>query len=230
MRRTLVFVTVGLLAALDVASASASGLDLRLGAFGPNTKSNLFDDVNDLYIRDGERIGKRDWVGFSGGFEYNLQPARNVEVGLHLDAYSRTLNTVYREFERPDGREIAQTLKLTVVPVGVSLRLVPTSRRAKLAPYVAVGADLFVWKYEEVGDFIDFFDPDLPISGDSFVSEGVTGGFHVAGGLRVPLSSDFSVVGEVKYQYAKTKMGDDFRNNEIDLSGVGATLGIHLRF
>lgn len=231
MRRTSVILIAGLLATFDVASAGASGLDLRMGGFWPRTKSNLFDDVADLYIHDGERIGKGDWTGFTGGFEYSIQPARNFEVGFHLDGYSRTLETVYREFDRPGGREIPQTLKLSIVPIGVSLRLVPTSRRARIAPYVAVGADLFYWKYEESGDFIDFFDPDLPISSDAFVSEGVTGGVHVAAGLRIPLNPDFSIVGEAKYQYAqRTNMGDDFRNNEIDLSGVSATVGIHLRF
>jgi hypothetical protein len=221
----------GLLATLDVASAGASGLDLRMGAFWPRTKSNLFDDVSDLYLHNGERIGKGDWTGFAGGFEYNFVPTRNVEVGVHLDGYSRTLDTVYREFDRPGGREIEQTLKLTIVPVGATVRFVPTSRRARIAPYVAVGADLFIWKYEEAGDFIDFFDPDFPISSDAFASEGVTGGFHVAAGVRIPLNPDFSIVGEAKYQYAKrTNMGDDFSNNDIDLSGVSATVGIHLRF
>lgn len=231
MRRTSVIVMAGLMAVFDVASAGASGLDLRVGGFLPRAKSNLFDDVADLYIRDGERIKKEDWAGGLGGFEYSVQPARNVEIGFHLDGYSRTLDTSYREFDRPGGREIEQTLKLSIVPMGVTLRLVPTSRRAKIAPYVAVGADLIYWKYEETGDFIDFFDDDFPISSDAFISEGVTGGFHVAAGLRVPLNPDFSIVGEAKYQYAKrTNMGDDFRNNEIDLSGVSATVGIHLRF
>jgi len=62
------------------------------------------------------------------------------------------------------------------------------------------------------------------------VSEGAAAGFHAAAGLRVPVSHDFSVTGEVRYQQARTRMSDDFGENRLDLSGTSATLGVHLRF
>jgi len=231
VRRAILSLT--LLAGLTAAAspARASGLDLRLGAFVPSANSNLFQDDSDLYF-----VSKGDWAGFSGGAEYNLVVARNVELGFHVDGYSRTVDTSYRDYTWDDGGEIRQSLRFDVVPVGISLRLVPTSRRAKVAPYIAVGPDFFYWKYEEFGDFVDFFDPGRAVISDYFTSDGVAFGAHVAGGLRFYFNRDFALVVEGRYQFAKTDMGGDFDTgdpgdpNRIDLGGTTVTVGLHVRF
>ncbi len=221
--------TLGLLAGLP-ASGLASGIELRFGGFAPRAQSNLFTDDADLYMIGNDDLRKRDWIGGTGGVEFSMRLARNVEMGFHIDGYSRTLDTNYRDYVRENGREIQQTLELNVVPVGVSLRLAPGGRHARLVPYAAAGVDLLFYRYEEYGDFVDFQSQDLDVIPDAFISEGVTPGFHVAGGLRIPVSHDFSITGEVRYQWGKADMEDDFRGNEIDLSGASATLGVHLRF
>ena len=86
------------------------------------------------------------------------------------------------------------------------------------------------YEYKEYGDFVDFFDPDLPVIPDSFRSDGVAWGFHATGGVRVFVNDDFAIVGEARYLVAKDDMDDDFRGNRIDLGGVFATLGVHIRF
>lgn len=207
------------------ASTFASGLELRLGGFGPRGHSDLFDDVNELFA-----VGRRDFRGFTGGIEYSLGLNDHVELGFHLDGYGRTVTSSYRDFEREDGSLIFQDLRMNIVPLGATLRLLPLGRRARVSPYVAAGGDIFFYQYEEQGEFIDFFSEDLEIFPDAFVSEGATGGFHVAAGLRVPVNRDFSVTGEVRYQQARTRMDDDFSQNTLDLSGTSATLGVHLRF
>jgi Outer membrane protein beta-barrel domain len=218
------------------ASVSAGNLTLRGGGFFPSADSNLFNDDTDLYTRVGSGdvdppgIGKSDWKGLTGGIAYFSKISRNVELGISVDGYSRQLDTSYRSYTRPDGSEIEQTLRLRMIPVGVSIRFVPTSRRASVAPYLEFGGDAIAYKYEEFGDFIDFFDDSLPVLSDSFVSEGVGFGFHAAAGLKIPISPDFSLVGEGRFQHAKHQMGDDFRNNEIDLSGWSATVGFNIRF
>ena len=235
MRRALV--VLGLCAAWP-ATSWAGNLTLRGGAFFPRTDSNLFGDASELYTPAASAIGRgdprgldrNDWIGFTGGIEYNARLVRNVELGMSVDGYSRTIDTAYRKYTRPNGSEILQTLKLSIVPLGVSVRLVPAGRRGRLAPYVAVGADVFFYQYEASGDFIDFFDPGQPILPDDFRSDGVAPGFHVAAGLRLPLGRDFSLVGEYRYQWAKHDMDEDFSLNRIDLSGGGATLGFNIRF
>lgn len=224
MRRAAAVVVLGVLMALP-ASARAGGLDLRIGGFQPHADSNLFDDDASLYT-----VRKRNWRGITGGAEFSSRIARNLEIGFNLDGYGKELDTHYRDFVRDDGGEIRQSLKLTIVPVGVTVRLVPTSRRSRIAPYVGAGVDAFFWKYEESGDFVDFNDPELTILADSFRSDGVATGFHVAGGLRLFVSDDVGLTGEVRYTAAKGNMGDDFTGNRIDVGGFGATVGMHFRF
>ena len=218
------------------ASVSAGNLTLRGGAFFPSANSNLFIDDSDLYTRVGSGdaqppgLKNSDWTGFTGGIAYFSKIAHNVELGVSVDGYSRQIDTSYRNYTRPDGSEIFQTLKLRTVPIGLSLRFGPTGRRAKLAPYLEVGGYAIDYQYEEFGDFIDFHDDSLPVISDSFLSNGWAFGFHVAGGLKVPISTDFSIVGEGRYQWAKDQMDEDFHGNEIDLGGWSATVGFNIRF
>jgi len=223
-RTRAIIVGFGLMLAVP-GSTFASGLELRVGGFAPRGHSDLFSDVNELY-----GVRHQDFQGVTGGIEYSFNATDHVELGVHLDGYGRWVDSSYRDFENEDGSPIFQQLRLTVVPLGVSVRFLPAGRRARVSPYVTAGADVFFYKYEEQGDFIDFFTDDLDISSDAFVSEGAAGGFHVAAGLRVPVSPDFSVTGEVRYQQARTRMNDDFSQNRIDLSGVSGTVGVHVRF
>jgi opacity protein-like surface antigen len=230
-------VVLGALALAVPASVSAGGnLTLRGGAFFPSAESSIFFDDSELYTQLGggdvipPGIEKSDWVGFSGGVAYFSKIAPHLELGVSLDYYSRELDTSYRKYTRPDGSEVQQTLRLRTMPIGLSLRIVPTGRRSRVAPYLEIGADAISYKYEEFGDFIDFFDDSLPVVTDSFVSEGFGFGFHVAAGLKIPINPDFSIVGEGRYQHADSQMDDDFSNHRIDLSGWTATVGFNVRF
>lgn len=228
MRRASLVLTLMAMAGMPVVSQAGS-VDIRVGGFLPRADSNLFADDAELYVKDGRTLKTSDWNGVTGGIQFNTAIADNVEIGFSVDGYERTLHTSYRDFIGESGREITQSLKFQVVPVGVQLRFGPTAR-GRLSPYVAAGADLFFYRYEEFGDFIDFEGPGQPIIEDSFISEGVAPGFHVAGGVRVPIGDDFGLTAEGRYQWAKDDMGDDFSGNEIDLTGASVTLGFHIRF
>ncbi len=229
------WVVLGALA-LAVPASAAGNLTLRAGAFFPRAESSIFVDDSLIYTRAGygdaipPGLEKSDWVGFTGGVAYFSKIAPNLELGFSIDGYSREFETSYRNYARPDGSEVRQTLRLRMVPLAVALRIGPTGRRAKVAPYLELGGDAISYKYEEFGDFIDFFDDSLPIETDSFVSEGWGFGFHVAAGLKIPINPDFSIVGEGRYQHAKSQMDDDFSNHKIDLSGWSATVGFNVRF
>lgn len=225
MSRVMAGVLVVGLLAVAPERALASGLELRLGGFAPSADSNLFDDDEELY-----GTTDNDWRGFAGGAEFAFDLGPNIELGLHVDGYSRELATSYVDFVRGNDSEVRQSLKLSVVPVGATVRLLPAGRRATVSPYIGAGIDLVGYKYEEFGEFIDFFDPRQTIYDDAFVDEGTAFGFHVVAGLRVPVNHDVAITGEVRYLRAKADMGDDFGGNRIDLGGVGATLGVHIRF
>ena len=231
-RATAAVLALGLVAA-SPAAGWASGLELRIGGFFPRGESDLFADVNELYSPVGELRGVKpnDFDGVYGGAEYSFNVAEHVEMGISLDGYSNSNSTVYRDFTRPDGSEIHQELKLSMIPLGVSFRFLPLDRRAPIQPYATIGADAIFYQYEEFGDFIDFFSNNLDISSDHFESDGVAFGGHAAVGLRFPLGHDFAITAEGRYQFAQKKhMDDDFNLNQLDLNGASATIGFRVRF
>lgn len=231
MRRARLILTVASLLLAGAGSARAQGLDLRIGAFFPRGEETLFQDDRALYT-----VGKSDFYGVYGGAEYNMVLAHNVELGLSLDGYGQTVDTSYRDYVRPGGDEIRQTLKVRMMPLGATVRIVPTSKRASFAPYIGGGIDAVFYEYEEFGDFIDFFDPGLAVVSDHFRDSGTAFGAHAVAGIRVYLNHDFAIVGEGRYQWAKKDMGEDFAPNQaglvntIDLSGPSFTVGVHIRF
>jgi hypothetical protein len=217
--------------------ALAGGLDLRLGAYFPSADSNLFADISSLYAPNASYgnatpagVEKSNWIGFYGGLEYNQKVAKNIELAVSVDWYGKTLDTYYRDFVRDDGTNIRQSLYLRIVPIRLSVRFGPTSRHARVAPFLVGGIDAMVYHYEEYGDFIDFFAPDQPIIADTFISSGVAFGAHAGGGLRFRVGDDFAIVAEGRYFWSKTNAGDDFSLNEIDLGGFALTAGFHVRF
>ena len=247
-RRAIAVLSLGLLAALP-ATVGASSLELRIGGFFPRTESNLFRDDGQLYAIPGRTcplepdapcLKRSDWQGVYGGAEFSFTPSDHVELGIHLDGYGRRLHTNYRDYTRPGDVEILQSLKLTLVPLGATLRLFPIDRDATVSPYVGVGPDIVFYKYEEFGDLIDFGSPD-PDNPDIFsdqlvVSQGARPGFHVTGGLRVRVGHDFSILGEGRYQWAKATLGGDFGPQpgqdalRLDMSGFSAVVGLSIRF
>jgi opacity protein-like surface antigen len=231
MKRALAVVALVVLAMVP-RPAAASDLDVRIGALFPSADSILFDDNEELYgFGPGFPLEDSDWIGVYGGAEWRFRVAPSLWLGFHLDGYGRTLDTEYLDFERPDGFPIRQSLNLNILPVGASLRWMPRDGRREVSPYVGGGIDAVFYEYEEFGDFIDFFDDDLPVVPDHFQDDGTAFGAHVFVGVRVPVSDDISLLGEARYLWARTDMGEDFGPDlEIDLGGVSATFGISIRF
>jgi hypothetical protein len=242
VRRTILSLILLPLLFVGASRADAGGVDLRIGGFFPRGRDcgvpsnqraeyTLFQDDCDLYF-----VQPSDFDGVYGGIEFNQVLTNYVEVGVSYDYYSRTTDTSYRDYTRPDGGEVQQSLRLRMAPLGLTVRLMPTSKKAKLVPYIGGGIDALFYKYEEYGDFIDFFDPDLAITPDHFVSESTAFGYHALGGFRAYINRDFAIVGEGRYQWGKDDMGEDFAPNEpglvntIDLSGWSFTVGVHVRF
>ena len=245
MRRAAASIILLLALVAAAPSADAQGLDLRVGAFLPRQRDcgvpssvpaeyTLFQDVCELYT-----VGKGAFDGWYGGGEYNHVIGSYLEAAVHFDYHSKTVDSFYRDYERPPslgGGNIYQTVYLRTEPLGLSLRFIPTSKRVKFAPFVGGGIDAVFYQYEEFGDFIDFFDPDLAIHSDHFIGEGTAFGVHALGGFRYYVNRDIAIVGEAKYMWAKDDMDDDFSPNaaglvnRIDLSGWTFTGGVHLRF
>jgi hypothetical protein len=218
------FVTVVAMSLAVPVVAEAGSLGVRVGAFAPRAEGTLFEDDAELYTFE-----KNDLNGVTGGVEFAFDVGRRFEIGLHVDGYGREVHTSYRDFVRDTGREIRQTLKLSSVPTGATLRLLLADRDARFVPWVGGGADAVYWRYEEFGDFVDFESPDLDIYDDSFVSEGVTPGLHASAGAWWRVSDDVAVSADARYLFANADMGQDFRGYDLDLNGFAFTVGVQLR-
>ena len=183
MTRVRAILLVGVALSFTIpASTSASGFELRVGGFAPRGSSDLFDDVDELYAVD-----ESDFRGFTGGIEYSRGSRRSPRGRLpsrrlraHGDQQLRRVRARGRQPDLPGPPlEHRAPRRHAALP--------SRGRRARVSPYLAAGADIFFYKYEEQGDFIDFFTDDLEIATDAFVSDGATPGFHAAAGPARPV-------------------------------------------
>jgi hypothetical protein len=170
----------------------------------------------------------KDFNGPSFGAEYLAPLGEYFEAGGGVAFTFRTVDTIYDDFVRPDGTEIDQQLKLRVMPITATVRVLPLGRRNGIQPYVGGGIGIFTWRYSETGDFIDFSVPGQPIFRDTFAQSGTSVGPVAVFGVRVPFGSG-TFGGEVRWQKAEGDLDErDFLGPKIDLSGFHylATFGI----
>jgi Outer membrane protein beta-barrel domain len=169
-----------------------------------------------------------NYVTFGGEWLYAVSDY--LEVGAGLGYYQRGVPTVYRDFHDADGTEIAQELKLRVVPITATLRFLPIGRRNVVEPYVGAGIGVFNWHYSEVGEFVDF--SDNSIFPARFRADGNAIGPVVLAGLRAPIGDIWAVGGEIRWQRAEGDTSEErgLLGTRIDLGGWTTSFTVHLRF
>jgi len=158
----------------------------------------------------------KDFNGASVGAEWLIPIGDYFEAGAGLGFYRRTVPSVYADFVDNDGTEIEQDLRLRIVPLTATIRVLPLSRKSGVQPYFGVGLGLFNWRYSESGEFVDF--RDNSIFRASYVADGNDVGPVALGGLRFAGDS-FSAGGEIRYQRAEGDLDNRFAGNKIDLGG-----------
>lgn len=218
--------TVSLLNA-DMAFAQQQSLNFSLGLFAvrgedARTDGDALVENRDIYLFD-----FNDFNSASLGAEYLVSFGEFLEGGAGIGFTSRSVDTIYEDFERPDGSEIEQSLKLRVVPITATVRLLPLGRGSAFQPYVGGGIGIYNWRYSETGDFIDFSVPGRPIFRENYTATGTSVGPVAVFGARFPIG-DATIGGEVRYQKAEGDLDErDFLGPKIDLGGFhySATVG-----
>ena len=190
-------------------------------------------DANDVLLEDLQSLAfeVKDFNGPMVNGEWLIGFGDRVELGLGAGFYQRTVPSVYADFVDSDGSEIEQDLKLRIVPVSATVRFLPFGRPGDFQPYVGGGVALLNWEYSEIGEFVDF--SDGAIFRDRYVASGNTVAPVILGGVRFPLSGDvFAINGEVRWQGGKGDLGEDsgLLTDTLDLGGVSALVGFHIRF
>jgi hypothetical protein len=162
------------------------------------------------------------------GGEWLFGVGKYMEGGVGLGFYQRSVLTSYTGFTNSDGSEIAQTLKLRIVPFTATFRVLPFGHYQLIQPYIGAGVGAYRWRYTETGQFKD--DQGNVFSGN-FVGSGSASGPVILGGVRVPIGS--AAVGfEIRHQSAQGKLPDDqgFAGTKIDLGGFNYLFTMNFRF
>jgi hypothetical protein len=217
---------VGVLSA-DAAFAQQQSLNFSLGYFAVRGEDARVEGDALVINRDLYLFDFADFNGPSIGADYLVGLGDYFEVGAGIGYTSRAVDTIYDLFERPDGSEIEQQLKLRVVPMTATVRILPLGHTSPFQPYVGGGIGIYNWRYSETGDFIDFTIPGQPIFRESYVASGTSIGPVAIFGLRFPVSNA-TIGGEMRYQKADGDLDErDFLGPKIDLGGFhySATVG-----
>lgn len=223
MRARLVSTLAGVLAfsvlSADTALAQQQSVNFSLGYFtirGEDSRTNgdVLVENRDLLLFDFD-----DFNTVAIGAEYVYSIGEFLEVGGSLGYTSRGVDTIYEDYERPDGSEIEQELRLRVVPMAATIRILPLGRSGAFQPYVGGGLGIYNWRYSETGDFIDFSLPGRPVFRETYTQTGTALGPVAVFGARVPLGN-ITIGGEVRYQKAEGDLDErDFLGPKIDLGG-----------
>lgn len=235
MRTRLIVLTLlaGAALAMSVQTAAAQQtLNFSLGYFtvrgeDARVEGDVLNENRNFLVFD---VG--DFNGATVGGEWLIPLGEYFEAGAGLSFSRSTVPSVYADFVDTDGSEIEQDLRLRVIPVAFTVRVLPLRQTSPVQPYFGGGLGLFAWRYSESGEFVDFQRRNA-IFRDQFVASGTETGPVVLGGIRFAgdvISGGF----EVRYLSADAPLGQPFAivqtDPRIDLGGWTYAFTLGWRF
>lgn len=237
MRRLISVLTVALVVVLGVPAmvSAQQSVSFSIGGFSPrggqlSTGVLSGRSAGDVLTANSDFLAfnLRDFKNVTVNGEWLVGLGNMFEAGLGVGYYNKTVPAVYFDFVNSDGSEIAQDLRLQVVPFSATVRFLPIGRRNGFEPYVGAGVGVFSWRYSEIGQFLA---TDNSIFRDSFTAKGSSTGPVILGGVRVPIGS-VGVGGEVRYQSADGTLpgNQGFAGTKIDLGGWTYVFTLNFRF
>ncbi|MEI6668270.1 MAG: OmpW family outer membrane protein [Acidobacteriota bacterium] len=203
-------------------------ISVQFGAFAPRSQDARA--AGDVLVTDRQYLlfNLSDLKGLSGGGEWLIGAGDHLEFGLGVSYFQRALPSVYEAWVNADGSDIAQDLKLRVIPVMATVKYLPFGAQAAFQPYVGVGLAVYLWHYSETGQFVDF--KDNSIYRAAYVSTGTAVGPVATFGVRARMSRQADAGVEVRAQWGQGALSNDFLSNKIDLGGVSLLATIRIRF
>ena len=202
---------------------SVRGEDARIDRDGDRDRDVLLANRTFLTFEVDEMSGG------TAGVEWLIPLGNYIEAGAGIAYSRRTVPSVYTGFQANDGSEIAQDLRLRIIPTALTFRVLPLGQSSAFQPYIGGGLGIYNWRYSETGDFIDFGSSNRRVIRGSFVASGTETAPMALAGIRFAGDS-LSVGGEVRYQQAEGEVGEEFAADKIDLGGWVYQLTVGLRF
>lgn len=197
-------------------AAAQQTLNFSIGGFAVRGEDARVDGDVLLANRNVLAFDVSDFNGATIGAEWLVPVGQFFEAGAGVAFYRRTVPSVYARLVDSDGSEIEQDLRLRVVPLSATIRVLPLGQRNPVQPYFGAGIAVLNWRYSEFGEFVDFTDDS--IFNDQYVADGNEVAPVALGGLR--FSGDvFTAGGEIRYHSAEAPLGEEFLGSQIDLGG-----------
>jgi hypothetical protein len=216
----------GVVALSPSTAAAQQTLNFTIGAFVPRGFDARVEGDTLVENRNSLLFDMDDFNGAAVGAEWLLPVGEYFELGAGLGFYRRTVPSIYEDLVDEDETEIDQDLRLRIVPLTATIRVLPLGQANGVQPYFGAGVGVFNWRYSESGEFVD---EDGFIFRDSFVGEGNEPGVVGFGGIRFAASA-FSVGGEIRYSAAEADLPEEFLGTAIDLGGWTYQFTAGIRF
>ncbi|MBI4349568.1 MAG: hypothetical protein HY553_22220 [Elusimicrobia bacterium] len=190
--------------------------------------------VDDVINRNGEflKLDQSQLNGTSVGVEGLVGVGKYVEFGAGIQHGKGTADTNYKDFTRPDGKEIQQQITLGQTQTAFTARVVPFGRDKKVQPYFGAGVAVNKWSYTEKGDYIDFAKNGWPVYNETYSAKGSITTPVVLGGIRVPVNDRVSINGEYRYNGRKDvplNPSQGFAGNTLKVGGSTVQAGVTIR-
>ncbi|MFC2167293.1 hypothetical protein ACFLQZ_04945 [Acidobacteriota bacterium] len=227
-------------------------VSFKVGYYIPRAMSDLWEEefINMNFI-------KTDFhnTNFIFGYEYFV--SREFSIVLGVESYTRNKSGVYNDyvgedidnqgyaFDYGEGYPISHVFTVSSTPIQAAIKLTPLGRKGKIIPYIGGGFSAYLWSVRLQGDMIDFaageefidLDNDAIVIGyptypvDAREENKISFGFHVFGGVMLPIANRISLEGEVKYSKASGTLKEAFIGFEpFDLSGLTISIGMNYWF
>jgi outer membrane protein W len=167
-----------------------------------------------------------------------VRPRIDLVFGLETDGMSK--DSDYREWQDNSGKPIEQTTRFerTGVTVGARYYLLPTGRSlgrfawvpARFTPWVGGGVGRIYYSLKQTGDFVDF-DHGNRVFYDDFKSDKWGTSAQVSAGIDWSINHRWALTSQARYLFGKAELRNDYVGfAPIDLSGLGITAGVTLRY
>ena len=190
------------------------------------------------FVTDQLTVDRSDFSSPTFGTSLGIRLSGRNELMFDVSYSGMSHSSEFRDWVDQNDQPIEQTTSLRRIPITVGLRRYLTAPGraigqfawipARRALYVAAGLGLMEYKFQQVGDFVDF--ATLNVFPDEYVSQGWTPVAHAAAGLDITLSTFTMMNIEARYLWAKAPMSADFEDfNRVDLSGPSLTGGLTFR-
>ncbi len=210
-------------------------LAARAGFNLQNTESSIFG-----FFTRHLTLDRNDFNALVLAVELGIAAGRQWEVVLGVGHARAEKESEFRNFVTQQGLPITQMTLLSTTPLSVAGRFYfwPRGRQigrfvwipASFSVYAGAGAGAAYYLLKQTGSFVDF--SDLTIFGDRLQSEGWAALALLMAGADYSLGTRVLLNGDVRYHFAKGKLGGDFVGftDGINLSGVQFTAGLKVRF